>query len=309
MSVTMLDIHLKHILEFGLKTIRSNPDKHLKDIFGDFNLDPHAALYGNRIINLVKNWITKTEIPVILGFDLNSAKMPAITVHLVSTSPAQTYMGDYGGINTENLESHQVEVIVPKFKPKAVAWNSSNEALILSLPDEMSREQKELFLPGLKIRDDKFREYSISADEDGNVIILQDSPSAPLSQISLIELEVVSPIFTARYDRGNMLMDETAAIAIHGHTDRNEGLWLYYITMWILLKYRPLMISAFGLDLAVPIASDFSKDDSTIGTNTWRRFINVSAKSIWSWEAARQRDIVAILASVFSSGSGTNNNQ
>ena len=305
----MLDIHLKHVLEFGLKTIRSNPDKHLKDIFGDFNLDPHAALYGNRIIGLVKNWITKTEIPVVLGFDLSSAKMPAITVHLVSTSPAQTYMGDYGGSSSEDLDAHQIEVIVPKFKPKAVFWNDSKTSLILSLPDEMPIEQRELFLPGLKLRDDKFREYAISIDNDGNIIVLEDSPRAPLSQISLVELEVTSPVFTARYSRGHMLMDETAAIAVHGHTDRNEGLWLYYITMWILLKYRPLMISTFGLDLAVPIASDFSKDDSTIGTNTWRRFINVSAKSVWSWEAARQKDVVAILASVFASGGGTNNNQ
>ena len=309
MSVTMLDIHLKHVLEFGLKTVRSNPDKHLKDIFGDFNLDPHAALYGNRLIGLVKNWITKTEIPVILGFDLSAAKMPAITVHLMSTAPAQTYIGDYGGDASENLQSHEIEVIVPKFNPKSAAWNDTNTALILGLPDSMPIEQKELFIPGLKLRDSNRREYAISADEDGNVLILEDSNSSPLSQISLSDLEVISPVFTARYTRGHMLMDETATIAVHGHTDRNEGLWLYYITMWILLKYRPLMISTFGLDLALPVASDFAKDDSTIGTNTWRRFINVSAKSVWSWESARQKDVVAILASVFASNGGTNNGQ
>jgi hypothetical protein len=281
----------------------------LKDIFGDFNLDPHAALYGNRLIGLVKNWITKTEVPVVLGFDLSAAKMPAITVHLASTSPAQAYLGDYGGEASEELNAHEIEVIVPKFKPKSATWNDAKTALILGLPDDMPLEQKELFFPGLKLRDDKRREYAISGDEDGNVLILQYDDAAPLSQISLNELEVVSPVITARYSRGHMLMDETATIAVHGHTDRNEGLWLYYMTMWILLKYRPLMIGTFGLDLAVPSASDFSKDDSTMGTNTWRRFINVSAKSVWSWESARQRDVVGILASIFASNGGTNNGQ
>lgn len=309
MAVTMIDIHLKHIIEFGLKTIRSNPDKHLKDIFGDFNLDPHAALYGNRLIGLVKNWINKTEIPVVLGFDLSAAKMPAVTINLLSTSVSQSYLGDYGGTLPEDLQAQEKEVIVPKFKPESVEWNEENNALILNLPNEITAEQRELFIPGLIIRDDNQREYLISADADANILILENSESAPLSEISLTHLEVISPVISATYTRGHMLMDETAMIAVHGHTDRNEGLWLYYIVMWILLKYRPLMIATFGLDLALPAASDFSKDDSTIGTNTWRRFINVSAKSVWSWESARQQDVVGVLASVFSSQPGPNNNQ
>lgn len=309
MAVTMLDIHIKHILEFGLKTIRANPDKHLKDIFGDFTLDPHAALYGGRMIGLVKNWITKTEIPVILGFDLSAAKMPAITIHLMSTTPSQTFIGDYGGTLGDGLEAHQKEVIVPKFKPKVIEWNADNSAIIMTLPDEMPIEQKELFIPGLKVRDAKGREYAISSDDNGRILLIEDTDAAPLSQISIEELEVVSPIFTARYSRGHMLMDEVATVAVHGHSDRNEGLWLYYIAMWILLKYRPLMTQTFGLDLAIPSASDFTKDDSTIGTNTWRRFINISAKSLWTWESARQKDVVAILSSIFATSAGPNNNQ
>lgn len=301
MSVTMLDIHLKHVLDFGLKTIRANPDKHLKDIFGDFNLDPHAGLYGNRLIAQVKNWITKTEIPVILGFDLSAAKMPAITVHLAATSVSQPYIGDHGGFVSEELLEQERDIIVPKFKPKALAWSEDRKAFKLELPTNMPFEQKELFIPGLKIRDVKSREYDISQDDDGNILIIQSSDSAPLSEISSESLEVISPVMLARYDRGHMLMDEVATIAVHGHTDRNEGLWLYYITMWILLKYRPLMASTFGLDLAMPSASDFSKDNSTLGTNTWSRFIQISAKSVWSWESARQKDVVALLASIATS--------
>jgi len=292
---------------FGLKTIRANPDKHLKDIFGDFNLDPHAALYGNRLVSLVKNWVTKTEIPVVLGFDLSSAKMPAITVHLASTSPSQSYLGDYGGSESEELLTQEREIIVPKFKAKSLTMSEDNKSIKLELLPEMPIEQRELVLPGLKLRDMKSREYDISSDIDGNILVIQASDSTPLSEIAAAEFEVVSPVAMARFSRGHMMMDETATIAVHGHADRNEGLWLYYITMWIFLKYRPLMISTFGLDLAMPVASDFSKDDSTIGTNTWRRFIQVSAKSVWSWETARQKDVVALFTSMTAGRAGDGN--
>lgn len=300
MSVTMLDIHIKNVLEFGLKTIRSNPDKHLTDIFGDFRLDPHAALYGNRLIALVKNWLTKTDVPIVLGFDLSSAKMPAVTINLTSTEPSQTYMGDFGGIEFQDLPAQQRDVIIPEFKVKSLDWNSDSTALILEPLSDMPMAQREMFIPGLILLDDKNREYSISQDIDGNILIIEAKDTAPLSDIGRTEFQVVSPALQARYKRGHMLMNETATIAVHGHTDRNEGLWLYYITMWIILKYRPLMIETFGLDLAMPMASDFSKDDSTLGTNTWRRFIQLSAKSVWTWESARQADVYGLLLSISS---------
>jgi hypothetical protein len=197
--------------------------------------------------------------------------------------------------------------VVPKFKPANLEWSADRTQLKLTLPEEMPFEQKELVLPGLRLRDSAGREYGIVIDDNGDTWAVEASSSAPLAEINSAELEVISPIMEARFNGGTMVFDETATIAIHGHADRNEGLWLYYIVLYILLKYRPVLEQTFGLMLSTPSASDFSKDDSALGTNSWRRFISITSKSAISWEAARQKDVIGLLLSVSTVSAGSSN--
>ncbi len=303
MSAPLTDIHLKNIIELGFKTIRSNPEHHLKDIFGENTLQPHAALYGPRIVEQVTQWIKTTQIPVILGFDLVDAQMPAVTVHLAGSVPASPVIGDEGLLEEEDLRAQEIEVLVKRFQPAGLD-TSDPSSYILTLPDSMPLEQRELFLPGLKIRDAKGREYLISLDDNGAIRIIQDKDTSPLAQIDTSAFEVVSPVITARFSRGNMLYEERATIVIHGNSSRPEGLWLYYIVMWTLLKFRPVLTGIFSLDLSFPQASDYSKDDSFLGENVWRRYIQITAKTVWSWEMARQRDVLGLLLSVQDGRSG-----
>jgi hypothetical protein len=292
----MTDLHLKYVIELGFKTIRANPDRFIKDIFGNAQLEPHAAIYGNRMIEMVKNWFMKTDVPVVLGFDLTEAKFPAVTIVLQGASPAMPMLGDYMGHEWEDVPSQEREVLVPKFVPES-ATETSEGALMITPPANMPLEQKELFLPGLTVRDNKNKEYPLSLDDNGNILILEKN--SPLSEIDLTELEVISPYMDARYSRGAMIYDEQAVVGVHGHSNRNEGLWLYYIVMWILLRSRPILAATFGMELSFPSASDFSKDDSFADNNIWRRFISVSTKTTWTWEQAKQKDILGLIMSVF----------
>lgn len=298
MSAPMTDIHIKHVIELAFKVLRADPDRHLADIFGDAKLDPHAALYGQRTIDQVKNWLLKTDIPVILGFDLVDAKLPAVTVNLASSTPSNQFIGDTSIANAMPLEWQQKEVVVPAFTPAGAEFNADMTELKLTLPDDMSFEQKQLVLPGLILRDSKGSEYAIGYDKDYNIIITARSAQAPVDQIVPGKLEVVSPVIDARYNRGAMMYDEQAVVVVHGHASRTEGLWVYYIVMWGLLKFRPLLVGTFGLDLSVPAASDFSKDDSFLGEQVWRRYITMSAKTMWTWEASRQKDVLGLLATI-----------
>lgn len=300
MPAPMTDLHIKHVLDLGFKTIRANPDKHLKDIFGDSRLDPHAALYGQRTIEQVKNWISKTEIPIVLGFDVVETRLPAVTVHLAASVPSQSYIGDTGIGESEELEFQEKEILVSKFSPKGAEPTDDPKALKITLQDEMSEDQKELFLPGLKIRDTQGREYDIRFDEHGNLLFVEISEDAPISQIILHDLEVISPVIVARYKHGVMTFHETVNVVVHGHSSRAEGLWLYYIVMWTLLKFRPILTSTFGLDLALSRSSDYSKDDAFLGDQVWRRYITVEATTNWAWESARQKDILGLLLTVSS---------
>lgn len=295
MAAPLTDICIRHVLQVGLNTIRSNPDKHLRDLFGDAKLDPIAALYGEKTIQDIKKWILTTKIPIKRGFDVSESEMPCITIHLAGSNKRQDIIGDDGLMETEHLQSQDKEVLVQGFVPKSVNMDDPT-AYKLELPDNMSLEDKEMVMPGLTLRDAGGREYPISADCDGNILILESS--SKLAAIDITKLEVISPVLEARYNRGAMIYDEQLSIVIHGHSSRNEGLWLYYIVMWTLLKYRPLMIGTFGLDLGVPASSDFSKDDSYQGEQIWRRYVNMSCTSVWTWEMARQKDLIGLLSSI-----------
>lgn len=295
MATPLTDICLRHVLQLGLNTIKADPDKHLRDIFGDAKLDPIAGLYGERTIQEIKEWFLKTKVPIKRGFDVTESEMPAITIHLAGANQRQGLIGDDSIMETESLQSSEKEVLVKSFVPKSLNIDDPT-AYVIELPDSMSFEEKELVMPGLTLRDAGGREYPISADCDGNVLILQDK--SPLNAIDITKLEVISPVIEARYSRGAMVYDESLTIVVHGHSSRNEGLWLYYIVMWTLLKFRPLLIGTFGLDLGVPSASDYSKDDSYLGEQIWRRYINMSCTSVWTWEQARQKDLLGLLMTI-----------
>ena len=295
MAAPLTDIAVRHVLQLGLNTIRANPDKHLRDIFGDAKIDPIAALYGEKTILEIKDWILKTKIPIKRGFDITESEMPCITIHLSGSNVRQALIGDYGIMETENINHQDKEVLVKAFVPKALD-NTDPTAYKLTLPDSMTFEEQELVMPGLILRDAGNREYLISADCDGNVLVLPEKH--PLASLDYTKLEVVSPVIDARFDRGSMVYDEAISIVVHGHSSRNEGLWLYYIVMWTLLKFRPLLIGTFGMDLGVPASSDFSKDESYQGEQIWRRYINMSCTSIWTWEMARQKDLIGLLTTI-----------
>jgi len=301
MSVPLLDLHVQFLVNHTLRTVRGNPDKHITDIFGDAKIEPHAAIYGNRMIEDIKSWVKNTEIPVLLGFDLDPAQIPGVSVNLESSSPNQQFIGDAGLTFEENLQPHEKEIIVSVFSPKNLVTSSDGLFITITLPDDMSAEDQALVLPGLRIRDKNGKEYGIG-DNKGKPtavkVVETTGPTANLSDADLSRMEIIAPFDTARFREGVMYYDETALITIHGHSDRVEGLWLWAIVHWGLLKFRPLLTATFGLDLAVPRASDFAKADEFMGTNVWRRFITLGARSVWSWEAARQKDVSAFLLSI-----------
>jgi hypothetical protein len=117
-----------------------------------------------------------------------------------------------------------------------------------------------------------------------------------LLQADLSEVEVISPYTDSLFREGVMYFDDSVVVACHGHSDRTEGLWLWAIVHWGLLKFRPILTATFGLDLAMPSTTDFSKDDSFLGENVWTRYVNLSMKSVWSWTGPQTQDILEFLS-------------
>ena len=305
MAITQTDIHVKRLIEYTVTFIKQNPEKSLKEIFGDYTLEPHAALYGAATITKIKEWLVNSKIPVILGFDVVEAQFPCVTVHLAGSVPSIPVIGDVSIGTQEILLSQERDILVKSFQPKSVIWSDDRTYLQMELPDSMPFCDKELFFSGLRIRDSHGREYSVGRDDQSNITLSTLNPEAPIDQIDLSRLELVSCIVEGSFSNGAMVFDETITVAVHGHSNRPEGQWLSSIVLWGLLKFRPLLTATYGMDLGFPSASDYSKDDSYQGSMIWRRFITLQAKSVWTWEIARNKDVLGLLLSVQTDRAGS----
>jgi hypothetical protein len=300
MAIPLLDWSIKSVIDYTMKVVQSNPDKYVREIFGDARTEPFAVVYGDHFITQVVNWVKVTKVPVVLGFDIDPANMPGVSVHLEKSMPAQAFLADTSFISHEPIEPYNREVLVPKFSAKNLTLSQDSKYYLVEMPD-LDPRSLNLVIPGLIWRDANGNEFGIG-DHQGSPTIF--SMNTPLDKGNFSSLEVISPICEASYRDGAMLYEETALIAIHGHSDRSEGIWLWAIVQWGLLKFRPLLISTYGLDLGMPMASDFVKDDSFMGENIWRRFITLSTKAVWSWQGPRRQDVVAFLLNLRAEANG-----
>jgi hypothetical protein len=302
-ALPQLEIQVRYVIEYTFRTVRSNPDRFIRQIFGDYLKEQHAALYGNDYLEKIKKWVTGTKIPVVLGYDLSQTQLPCVSINLSSMSPAQMFLGDRSFMSAEPVEQYERTVIVPAFSPKAVTFNDDRTEAVLTLPDSMSDDTKALFLSGMAVIDKKNQEFMLALDDDtGNPKLVLSTNSSPgrgriaaVTDIDASELKVLTPYLTANYTRGAMYFDNNIVVACHGHQDRIETLWLWMIVMWGLLKYRPLLTQLFGIDLSTPTASDFVKDDSFLGENVWVRTISMSCKTMWEWEDTRAQDLLGLI--------------
>lgn len=292
MGVPLVDLHLKFLVEHTIRTFRSDPERYAREVFCDALLSPHTTMYGEHMMKQVVEWISATEIPVVLGWDLDPTQIPGVTIHLESTPVQQQFMGDAGFMGSMELAPSEIPIVVPQFSPAAVEPSSDNKYFFITLPTDMSAEQRALVLPGLRFRDNNGLLYAIGSVDAKLTAVPSD---ASIQGKDLSELTVISPYNDQQFRTGVMLYNESALLTIHGHSDRQEGIWLWAIVHWGILKFRPILTATFGLDLAAPQASDFAKDDQFLGTNVWRRFITLQAKAVWSWQAAKQEDVLGFL--------------
>lgn len=303
MGAPLIDLHAKFMCDFIIDIVRKNVDEKVEEIFCDATLPPHEALYGNVTVDRVKEWLANTDIPVVLGWNLDPAKIPGITVHIERSSPVQQYMGDRGFNVFETIPDHERSVLVESFIPASVVC--LEDKVRIQLPDTLSWQDNQLISPPLLWRDKKGQLFDIGFDDDSTPLALKRSSGVELALGDFSEVEVVSHIEERKFAGGAMLYDEVVLLTVHGHADRTEGLWLWAIVQWGLLKYRPLMEETFGLHLPEPSASDFSKDDAFMGENIWRRFITLSTKSLWSWKGPKQADIAAFVLMLKAMSSGS----
>jgi hypothetical protein len=88
-------------------------------------------------------------------------------------------------------------------------------------------------------------------------------------------------------------------VGIHVAKGGDHVLWLYYITSYILFKYKPLA-ERWGLKLQTFSASDYSKDADKSMNSVWTRWVRFrcTTENYWAADPLKFIEEVSIEASV-----------
>jgi hypothetical protein len=294
MSIPLLDINVKYIVDYGLKVVRANPDEYLPDIFGDAKLEPNARLYGDNMIEKIKSWLKTTKITTMHGWDLSQTELPAVTINLASSTPSNQVLGDVGFGKRHEVPIFDRDVLIKPFAPAAINVSADGTYADVIVPATMSADEQSLIVPGLSFLDASEHEYAIGYDGVTKVPTIVPK-RYDIAQLDARTLSVISPYHDAYFREGSMVFQDSVTVDVHGHQNRNEGQWLWCIVTWALLRFRPLLIEMFGMDLQVPSVGDISMDASLQGTNVWVRRIQMSGKTVWSWRGPRRHDILGLI--------------
>jgi hypothetical protein len=297
MSIPCLDLAIKSTVESILATVRADPDQHLPEIFADLTSPSHSILYGKNFLEQIKTWVMNTKIPVLLGNDLSGISLPGITVDLGGMSSAQSYMGDRGLSELEDLKPYQRVVLVPAFVPASATYSDDRTRVIVAFPETMPGSTRALFFSGMVARDARGHEYLLGVDDTTQLpkLTQNGSNAASLELLDYSTLEIISPYSDQVLTKGAMLYDNSVTITCHAQTNRNDAVWLWQIVFWGLLKFRPVMQQLFNIHLAFSSAGGTIREDSFQNDQVYRRDITVSCKTMLTWTHAREVDILGFV--------------
>jgi hypothetical protein len=280
-----MDVETQSILQYGWDYVRANLHV-LDDIFGNFKESHLQNVWGDKEINKIKTWIEENDIPIVLAWGLQAQAAPQISVHLsqVPEDVGNAFMSDWGGIEEEIVDAR---TIVDTFVPESYAITTTT----ITVP---ATSDLTLARPGHILKDAKGEDYMIEyiVGQEVTIMVTADSAAPDMSKAT-----IKSFITTTRYKRGEAYFKENIDIGIHGHGDQNTVLWMYYIVVWILLRFKQ-ELEKRCMDLSTFSASDFNKNNQYLGENIYSRWVRFTARTRVSWKEDVLPQIDTIVATV-----------
>lgn len=279
-----LDLEVQNLLRFGLDYIRAHPEV-LDEIFANFKKDHLKVIYGDKEIDKIKAWINTNNIPVFLAWGLDAQRVPCLSVHLKEAIEDQrrAFFSDHGGLISQPKEAR---TIIPEFVPDGF----DSETGEIDVPDGISLD---CVRPGHIICDGKKEEYLITQMTPDGFIVDQSGAPVDSSKVTIKSFikEEIKKV-------GHSYFTESVDIGIHGHSDKDTVLWMYYITAWILLRFKA-EIEKRCMDLSTFSASDFKRDNQYLGENIFTRWIRLTARTQQTWFEDPLPQVDTLVANVY----------
>jgi hypothetical protein len=270
-----LDIEIQAFLDDGFEYIRANPDV-FTEIFKHFQ-EPHLEkLYGNREVDRVKKWFLGTHVPVIQSWNLGPSRVPCVSIHLAASSEATqySYFGDHAETN-EEIDASQATVIVDDFVP--AAYDSTTGVITIN-PDTTDISN---IRPNYILVDASGEAFLIIPviDLENNFFTIDITEG---SGVDVRSLHIQDGVGVVKKKHGQSEFMENIDLGIHGKDDNNTVLWMYYIIVWLLFRFKATLEER-GIDIHTFSASEFDRQSKFVEENIYSRWIRLVGKTTVEW--------------------------
>ncbi len=271
MGVISLDVELQAFLTDGFDYVRAHLDDSVDEIFSNFKQPHLAKLYGDKEIKTIKKWLREQAIPVVQSWGLQPTLVPCISIHLAQSSEqtGHSFLGDLGGTVTSTATPL---IIIPPFT--CASYDSATGKVTTKPGTDISALRNgyilvdgagELWLVDGTIGNDYFH---INTDAGGLV--------------DTSKFYIQSAEGTVRAKGGQALFQDMVDIGIHGHTNQNTVLWMYYIISWLLFRFKSTL-EARGIQLQTFSGTEFNKDMKFLGEHIYSRWMRFVAQTEVEW--------------------------
>ena len=264
------DVNIQCFLRMGFDHLVAHPED-LDEIFANFKNDTLWKQYGEREIDNIKQWVAQNNIPILLSWSIDPSKVPCISVQIAQSTEMVEAAGmeDYMGYEETTALSR---TILNYFSPTNIL--TEGDEWLVVMPEGFDYSP---IRPGFILIDGKGEEYLVTRLCDKGIYVHREG-----DDINPTKITVKSSVITSIRKKHQTAIQESIDIGIHGHADQNTVLWMYYMTIWILLRFKPEMEKRC-MELSTFSASDFNRESQYLGENVFSRFIRVTARSMVTW--------------------------
>jgi hypothetical protein len=274
------DVIIRHALMAGLQDLRDNPWQ-LPLVFASFLDDPYTtSIYGEKLVAKIVNWFLKTNIPVVMDYNLPSDQpMPCITIGLQESNEAEATIGDVHYVSSESSEA--------VWEPVGQKFNASynpDTGLVTPFGEVVVNDQM-ILVDGVGA---SHPVLSVQVDTNGNDTFFIES--GLVANFNKCVLKWSTSKLSVNLESCNF--KEIYTIGCHVKGDPSYVLYLWSIVVYCLMRYKKTLIEGRGFERTT-IASTRVMPNvvAPVGTEAcFSRFITITGycKMYWATQFAEK---------------------
>lgn len=267
------DIIIQSALQAAIADVRAN-DWLLDYAFSSLAKDDLTSpIYGQKQIDLAKKWFLSTNIPVVMNHNAEGGTYPCISIALGEDAETENTLADVNYDTYDTLSSPWPALYGP-FTP--VSYDAVTGELVLPADVDI------VLAAGQIVVTKGGTQYPILEAPETDAVYIAKGITEELNDSSI---KGQQPNRLVEIESANF--KQTISIGCHTIDDgkNTQGIWLYCIMKFILLRYRQWLFEARGYERTTIMGgpAQFEIEGDSAEQRLFCRYIQVSGYGRSAW--------------------------